>query len=132
MGEFYMRLILTALIFIEGLFFLVLGAGFLLMPHSTVASFHLMPDGAGGAAVLRADFPALFFVGGGAMLWGAWKRNGDLLLVPAALFGIALFGRIVSLFADGTYPQFWSPMLVEAAAVILCVIASRVLPHRLT
>ena len=30
-----------------------------------------------GLAVLRADFPALFFVGGGAMIWGAWKRNGS-------------------------------------------------------
>ena len=127
-----MRLILTALIFVEGLFFLVMGLGFLLMPASTVTSFHLAPDGAGGMAVLRADFPALFFVGGGAMIWGAWRRNGDLLLVPAALFGIALFGRLVSLFADGAYPQFWSPMLVEATAVILSLVASRVLPHRLT
>lgn len=127
-----MRLILTALIFVEGLFFLVMGLSFLFMPASTVTSFHLTPDGAGGLAVLRADFPALFFVGGGAMIWGAWRRNGDLLLVPAALFGIALFGRIVSVFADGTYPGFWSPMLVEALAVILSLVGSRVLPHRLT
>ena len=68
--------------------------------------------------MLRADFPALFFVGGGAMIWGAWKRNGDLLLVPAAIFGIALFGRLVSVFADGTAPGFWFPMMVEAAAVV--------------
>jgi hypothetical protein len=127
-----MRLILTALIFVEGLFFLVMGLGFLFMPASTVTSFHLSPDGAGGLAVLRADFPALFFVGGGAMIWGAWKRNGDLLLVPAAIFGVALFGRFVSAAVDGTYPQFWSPMLVEAAAVLLALVGSRVLPHRLT
>ena len=127
-----MRLILTALIFIEGLFFLVMGLGFLIMPASTVTSFHLAADGAGGLAVLRADFPALFFVGGGAMIWGAWKRNGDLLLVPAAIFGIALFGRIVSVIADGTAPGFWFPMLVEATAVILSLIASRVLPHQVT
>jgi hypothetical protein len=127
-----MRLILTALIFVEGLFFLVMGLGFLFMPASTVTSFHLAPDGAGGLAVLRADFPALFFVGGGAMIWGAWKRNGDLLLVPTAIFGIALFGRCVSLLADGAYPQFSSPMLVEAAAVVLSLVGSRVLPHRLT
>lgn len=125
-----MRLILTALIFAEGLLFLVLGLGFLLMPASTVTGFHLAAEGAGGLAVLRADFPALFFVGGGAMIWGAWKRNGDLLLVPAALFAIALFGRCVSALVDGPYPQFWSPMLVEAAAVILSLVASRVLPHR--
>ncbi|ANY21429.1 hypothetical protein A6F68_02949 [Tsuneonella dongtanensis] len=125
-----MRLILTALIFAQGLMFLVLGLNFLLMPASAATGFGLSPDGAAGLAVLRADFPALFFVGGGAMIWGAWKRNGDLLLVPAAIFGIALFGRLISIFADGTAPGFWFPMLVEAAAVILSLIASRVLPHR--
>jgi hypothetical protein len=127
-----MRLILTALIFIEGLFFLVMGLNFLAMPQSAATGFALAPDGAAGLAVLRADFPALFFVGGAAMIWGAWKRNGDLLLVPAAIFGIALFGRCVSVVADGTYPAFWFPMLVEAAAVVLSLIGSRMLPHRLT
>ncbi|MGN3974260.1 hypothetical protein [Tsuneonella sp. SYSU-LHT278] len=125
-----MRLILTALIFVEGLFFLLLGLNFLVMPSSAAVGFGLSPNGAAGLAVLRADFPALFFVGGAGMIWGAWKRNGDLLLVPAAIFGIALFGRFVSLLADGAYPGFWFPMLVEAVAVILSVVGSRVLPHR--
>lgn len=127
-----MRLILTALIFAQGLMFLVLGINFLLMPASAASGFGLAPDGPAGLAVLRADFPALFFVGGGAMIWGAWKRNGDLLLVPAAIFGVALLGRFISIFADGTAPGFWFPMMVEAAAVVLTLIGSRVLPHRLT
>jgi hypothetical protein len=125
-----MRLFLTAAIFAEGLLFLGLGLQFLLMPASAAASFALAADGAAGLAVLRADFPALFFVGGGAMIWGAWKRNGDLLLIPAALFGIALLGRCVSAVADGTAPGFWWPMLVEAVAVLLTLAASRLLPHR--
>ncbi len=127
-----MRLMLTALIFAMGLFFLVMGLNFLAMPQSAAAGFGLTPDGPAGLAVLRADFPALFFVGGLAMIWGAWKRNGDLLLVPAAIFGVALFGRFVSIFADGTAPDFWVHMVVEAAAVLLTLIASRVLPHKLT
>ncbi|WP_120717314.1 DUF4345 family protein [Tsuneonella amylolytica] len=125
-----MRLILTALIFVEGLFFLLMGANFLVMPLSAGASFALSPDGPAGLAVLRADFPALFFVGGAAMIWGAWRRNGELLLVPAALFGIAFLGRLISAVADGAEPGFWLPMLVEAAAVVLSVTGSRVLPHR--
>jgi hypothetical protein len=127
-----MRLILTALIFVEGLFFLLMGVNFLLMPISAGAGFGLAADTAAGLAVLRADFPALFFIGGGLMIWGAWKRNGDLLLVPAIQFGIALFGRFVSIAADGTTPGFWLPMTVEAAAVVLSLVGSRVLPHRLT
>lgn len=127
-----MRLILTALIFAMGIMFLVLGVNFLVMPREAGAGFFLSPEGSAGLAVLRADFPALFFVCGGAMIWGAWKRNGDLLLVPAAIFGVALFGRFVSMFADGTAPGFWFPMMVEAAAVLLTLIGSRVLPHKLT
>lgn len=124
-----MRLILTALLFVQGLFFLLLGLNFLVMPASAVASFALAADGPAGLAVLRADFPALFFVGGGAMVWGAWKRNGELLLVPAAIFGIAFIGRLVSAFVDGAEPGFWMPMTVEAIAVALSVLGSRLLPH---
>ena len=127
-----MRLVLTALIFAQGLLFLVLGLQFLVMPADAATGFGLIADGPAGLAVLRADFPALFFVGGGAMIWGAWRRNGDLLLVPAVLFGIALFGRCVSLLADGAAPGFWFPMVIEAIAVLLTLTASRVLPHRLT
>jgi len=127
-----MRLILTALIFVQGLFFLLMGANFLLMPLSAGASFALTPEVPAGLAALRAGFPALFFVGGTTMIWGAWRRNGDLLVIPAALFGIGLFGRLVSVVADGTAPGFWLPMVVEAAAVISALIGSRVLPHRVT
>lgn len=126
-----MRLILTALIFAQGLLFIVLGLQFLIMPAEVAPDFGLAAQGPQGLAVLRADFPALFFVGGGAMIWGAWKRNGDLLLIPALLFGIALFGRCVSVAVDGIAPGFWTPMAVEAVAVLLTLTASRVLPHRI-
>lgn len=127
-----MRLIVTALLFVLGLLFLYLGAGFILDPSVTGSDFGLSARGAQGLSTIRGDMTAIFWVTGICMIWGAWKRNGDLLLVPAAIFGIALFGRIVSIFADGTYPGFWSPMLVEAVAVILSLVGSRVLPHRLT
>ena len=48
----------------------------------------------------------------------------------ATIFGIALLGRCVSIAVDGTYPGVFPPMLVEAAAVILSLAGSRVLPHR--
>lgn len=125
-----MRFILTAALFVLGLLFIVQGGGFLFMPATAAPSFGVSADGPMGLAALRADFTAFFIVGGFAMLWGAWKRNGDLLLIPAALFGIAFLGRLVSVFADGTYDGFWFPMAVEATVVILSLIGSRVLPHR--
>jgi hypothetical protein len=124
-----MRLILTALIFLAGLFDLFLGLGFLLSPESSAANFNLSPLGNGGLAVLRADFTAFFCVAAACMMWGAWRRNGDLLIAPAALFGTALLGRTVSLLADGTWPGFAVPMAVEAFHVVLLIAAWRILPH---
>lgn len=125
-----MRFVVTALLFAMGLLFLVLGANFLVFPADAGLGFGLTAQSAQGLAVLRADFPALFFVGGATMLWGAWKRNGELLLVPVAIFGIAFIGRVISLALDGTYEAFAFPMAVEAAAVILSLVGSRVLPHK--
>ena len=125
-----MRFVLTALAMIGGIVSVLAGFGFFLMPDSTAAGFALLPNGNPGLAVLRADMTAFFLVAGGCMIWGAWKRNGELLMVPAALFGIAFAGRVLSLVVDGATPEFWLPMLVEAAAVVVTGLASRHLPHR--
>jgi hypothetical protein len=125
-----MRFVLTALAMIGGIVFVLVGLGFFFQPETTAASFALLPDGTPGLAVLRADMTALFIVGGGCMIWGAWKRNGELLLVPAALFGIAFAGRLVTALVDGVTPQFWLPMLAEGATVVVTWLASRHLPHQ--
>ena len=124
-----MRFVLTALAMIGGIVFTLVGLGFLFEPESTGAGFSLVPNGAPGLAVLRADMTAFFVVGGVCMIWGAWKRNGELLLVPAALFGIAFAGRLVSAIVDGATPGFWLPMLIEAATVAVNLLGSRYLPH---
>lgn len=124
-----MRLILTALIFVGGLAYLVIGLGFIAMPHSALPGFGLSADGPAGWSTARADFTAFFVTAGLAMLYGAWKRSGEILLVPAFLFGIALLGRTVSLFADGTYEGFAGPMAIEALTLALSLVGWRLLPH---
>ncbi len=124
-----MRLILTALIFLAGLLDLFLAIGFLTDPATNAAQLGVLADGTAGLSTIRADFAAFFLVAAGWMMWGAWRRNFDLLLVPAALFGIALTGRAINLAIHGGYPGFALPMAVEAFHVILLVVAWRVLPH---
>ena len=124
-----MRILLIALIFLAGMFDLFMGLSFLIQPETVAAGFGLAPTGPAGLAALRADFTAFFCVSAVCMMVGAWRRNGDLLLVPAALFGTALLGRAVSAVADGAVPGFWLPMAVEAFHVALLVAAWRVLPH---
>ena len=124
-----MRFVLTALAMIGGIAFTLIGLGFFFAPESTGPSFGLVPAGVASLAVMRADMTAFFVVGGVCMIWGAWKRNGELLLVPAALFAIAFCGRLLTVIVDGPSPDFWLPMLVEAATVAVTLLGSRHLPH---
>ena len=124
-----MRFVLTAVLMLGGIVFGLIGFGFLFDPAGSASSFGLAGDEARGLSTLRADMTAFFLVGGVTMIWGAWKRNGELLLVPAALFGIAFTGRAVSLVADGFYQGWWTGMAVEALVVVLSLWASRLLPH---
>jgi hypothetical protein len=123
------RLVLTALIFLFGLFDLFMGLNFLINPAQTAPGFGLSPLGAQGLSSLRADFTAFFGVVAVSMMWGAWRRNFDLLLVPVALMGTAVVVRAFSLMIDGPYPGFAVPMAIEALHVALLVTAWRVLPH---
>jgi hypothetical protein len=129
MGEPTMRFILTALLFVAGLIYAVIGLNFLYQPDAAATGFGLVADGVRGLSTLRADFAAFFLLSGFCMVWGGWRRNGDLLLVPAALFGIAFAGRALNLAMAGPYPQFWQPMLIEALTVALCVAGNRMLLH---
>lgn len=124
-----MRVILTALIFLLGLFDLFMGLNFLLNPRETAMGFGLGPLGIQGMSTLRADFTAFFGVVAVCMMIGAWRRNADLLLVPAALMGTAVTVRAISLGLDGGYPGYLVPMVVELVHVALLVAAWRVLPH---
>jgi hypothetical protein len=124
-----MRFVLTALAMIGGIVFTLFGLGFLIDPQGSAPGFGLIADGAPGLSTLRADMTAFFVVSGVCLIWGAWKRNGELLLVPAALFGIAFTGRLVSAIVDGATPGFWLPMLIEAAVVAITLLGSRYLPH---
>lgn len=126
-----MRLVLISLIFLMGLFDLFLGLSFLFDPLVTAAAsgFSVAPINITGLATLRADMTSFFCVSAVCMMVGAWRRNADLLLVPAGLFGTAMAVRIISLAIDGTGPGFLMPILVEAIHFVLLIAAWRVLPH---
>ena len=124
-----MRIVLTALVFLLGLFDLFMGLNFLFNPSATAAGFGLAGMGNQGTSTLRADFTAFFGVAAVCMMIGAWRRNADLLLVPAALLGTAALVRCISLALDGTYAGWQIPIAVEVTHVVLLVAAWKLLPH---
>lgn len=124
-----MRLILTALVFLAGLFDLMMASTFVVDPASGGAQLGVGALGALGTSTIRADFTSFFGIAAFCMMWGAWRRNADLLLVPALLFGASFTGRLVDLAVNGAYPGFSVPMTVEAVHVVLMLAAWRILPH---
>lgn len=124
-----MRLVLTALIFACGLFFILLGLGFLFQPVETGGALGLVAAGPLGSATLRADLLSFFGIAGISMMWGAWKRSGDILLVPALMMALAILGRLVSAASDGAFEGFYRPILIEGAIFVLLMVARTLLPH---
>lgn len=124
-----MRLALTALIFLIGLFDLFMAASFLLTPVEVAQGLGVMAVPGHALSTLRADFTAFFGVSGFAMMWGAWRRNADLMLVPMLLFAAAFAGRVVDLVTTGAYPGWPVPMAVEALEVALLLAGWLYLPH---
>ncbi|MFN3425527.1 MAG: hypothetical protein ACK40C_12575 [Novosphingobium meiothermophilum] len=124
-----MRLVLTSLVFLAGLFDLFIAIGFLTGPAQTATGFGIAATGTAGISTIRADFTSFFGVAAFCMMWGAWRRNADLLLVPAVLFGISFVGRAIDLAVTGSYPGWAFPMAVEAGHLVLMLAAWRLLPH---
>lgn len=128
-GKIVMRLVLTALVYLSGLLCLFLAVGFLIDPAGSAIQLGVKADTPAAMATIRADFTAFFGITGAAMLWGAWRRNGDLLMGPAVVYGVAFTGRAIDMAVNGPYPGFVQPMAVEAFWTVLLIAAWRVLPH---
>ena len=72
-----MRLVVTALVFLIGLFFVLFSLGFLFQPVSTGGLIGISAINGQGLTSLRGDVFAFFAIVGICMVWGAWKRKGD-------------------------------------------------------
>ena len=124
-----MRLAVTALVFVGGLFFSLLSLSFLLQPSAALSNVGLTAGGIMGLATARADFFAFFAIIGIGMIWGAWKRRGDVLLVPAVVLLLTLAGRLVSAVVDGAPDNLLLAVLIEGGLAAMLFFARAVLPH---
>lgn len=102
------------------LFGLALGLMFYVSTEQAAILFFVQPQGAAGLATLRADMSAFFLVGAAFALHAAITGRGRGLIVPGALYGVAISGRALNLAVAGSYPDAAVPMIVEAALIGLC------------
>ncbi len=102
------------------LFGAALGLMFYVATEQAAAAFFVEPLGAAGLATLRAYMSAFFLVGAGFALHAALTGRGAGLVVPGALYAVAISGRALNLAAAGPHDGAILPMIVEAALILLC------------
>ncbi|GAO38045.1 hypothetical protein SCH01S_03_00190 [Sphingomonas changbaiensis NBRC 104936] len=110
-----------------GLFGLALGIWFFIKTPEAAAAFFVEPLGAAGQATLRADMSSFFLIGAAWAFYAAAKGRGAALLVPAALYAVAITGRAVNLAVNGYFAGAALPMIVEAMLILLCVFGYKAL-----
>jgi len=114
--------VLRGAVLLWALFFFIVGARGLFDPASYTETFGILVEGT-ATNTIRADLSAFFLVAAGAAAIGAlvpgWLRA---LLVPAALYGIALAGRLFGV-ANGDLVNSGvvQAMIIEALTVLLMV-----------
>lgn len=113
-----------------GLFGLAFGLWFYTATSDAAAAFFVQPLGAAGEATLRADMSSFFLIGAAFAFHAAWKNRGASLLVPGALYAVAISGRAVNLLVHGPFEGAALPMIVEAVLIALCVFGWRELRPR--
>jgi hypothetical protein len=110
-----------------GLFGLALGLWFFVKTQDAAMAFFVQPIGAAGEATLRADMSSFFLIGAAWAFYAAWTQRGTALLVPGALYAVAITGRLVNLIIHGFFAGALLPMIVEAMLIVLCVLGYKAL-----
>ncbi|GAA0863460.1 hypothetical protein GCM10009115_14080 [Sphingopyxis soli] len=112
--------VLRGAVLLWAVFFTILGAQGLLDPATYTETFGIAVDGA-AANTVRADLSAFFLVAAGSAAIGALVRGWTgALLVPAALYGTALAGRLIgAALGDAVGAAIVQAMIIEALSVAL-------------
>lgn len=124
-------LVLRGAIILWAALFLFLGLRGIMDPGVYAEQFNMRIE-AGAANTLRADFSAFFIVASISALIGALiPRWSNALLVPAALFGTALIGRIIGVsMGDAFNDGILQAMIIEALSVVLLAGGWRLLTRK--
>lgn len=122
-----MTLIARIAAVLAGLFALAMAAQTYLTPDQAAIALGFTADfTAMGLNTFRADFGAFFLA---AAIFTALGLAGRTQAFHAAalLFGLAFLGRVLGIVLDGAPEGIATPLVVEAAMVILLTFAARTL-----
>lgn len=125
-----MTVVLRVLLAVMGLSGILVCAAFLTDPEKVALALGLTGEGTLGVGTLRGDMSAFFGLGGACLLLAARRQRRELLLVPLALFGLALLGRSITLLTHGYAAEVVQPMAIEASSILLILLGRWALPPK--
>jgi ribonuclease Z len=112
---------------LTGLFFLVLGIGFMAFPDIFAVVFSVEPAYGLGVDGIRSDFGGLFLGIGFFCLLGAATGRCRWLTVPIIFLLLIIAGRLIGIGLDGTSSPGLKSLLVEVILLVLLTVSAVVL-----
>lgn len=129
-----MRTILLGAMLAVGIFDFYIAVYFVLFPSNAMQVFNVAADGFARHSTIGVQLAGVFLLSGFCLLAGIWRKNADLTVVPALLFGISFLVGAINQIVPYSLPAWWMPKTTDAIHlgwlhIILAVAAWRLLPH---
>lgn len=115
------------LVGVIGLFFLVLGIGFMAFPDIFAALFSVAPAYGNGVNAIRSDLGGLFLGMSFFCLMGAAGGRRGWLAVPIVFLILIIAGRLIGLALDETSSTLTHILTIELALLVFLITSAVVL-----
>lgn len=122
-----LKTIIRFTVVLIGLFFLLIGLGFVAFPDTLAAAFHVQPAYVQGLNTFRGDMGALFLGMSFFCFLGTMSRGSRWLAVPVFFLLLIIGGRLISLAMDGFSAIGLQTMIFETVLIILLLASVMVL-----
>ncbi len=109
-----------------GLFFLVLGLGFMAFPDMSATAFSVQPVTIQGLNAVRGDFGGLFLGLSFFCFLGAATKRWPWLMVPIVFLLLIIVGRLISLSQDGFFAGGARTVILEIILLALLITSALV------
>lgn len=104
---------------------IILGVCAIFITKSHVEMFQLQAINVFGSNTIRGVIGGLLLGSGFMMIIGVLKNNSTWFLSTILMMVVVIFGRIISIIADGWSNDFIVPLVAEAIIIAVCYLAHK-------
>jgi prolipoprotein diacylglyceryltransferase len=102
---------------------IILGVLAMFVPTSHSELFNLHPKGVFGLNTIRGVIGGLLLGSAFMMIIGVLKNDSTWFLATIVMMAVVIFGRIISIFADGWSNDIIFPLVAETVIIVVLYLA---------